>query len=199
MRLPVVFVGSASETGSIVPAIQRNMEKDAYVLDWKNAFTVSHYTIQDLQERVQQADFAIFDLTAVGQRAERDSVTPAANQNVLFEIGLFMGVLGRDRTFLLVNEDAPPSLPSDLEGVTYEKYRPDASNMRNALGPACATFSARVREPTGIHEFRAVCESSDDLLMTSTMFWETAVSGSQRDEAFASRNIEVRSRLLPVP
>jgi predicted nucleotide-binding protein len=43
-----------------------------------------------------------------------------ARQNVILEIGYFMGLLGKDRVRLLVKGDI--DIPSDLYGILYEKY-----------------------------------------------------------------------------
>ena len=47
-----------------------------------------------------------------------DKSADAPRDNVLFELGLFMGRLGRSRTFVAYNKDAGLKLPSDLAGVT---------------------------------------------------------------------------------
>jgi len=45
---------------------------------------------------------------------------PRARQNVIFEHGFFIGKLGRERTCALVKEEI--EIPSDLQGVIYEKF-----------------------------------------------------------------------------
>lgn len=44
-----------------------------------------------------------------------------ARQNVIFEMGFFIGVLGRERVFPLVKGDKI-EIPSDYSGVVYTKY-----------------------------------------------------------------------------
>jgi predicted nucleotide-binding protein len=46
---------------------------------------------------------------------------PRARQNVIFEHGLLMGLLGRDRTCALVAGGI--EIPSDLHGVLYEEFK----------------------------------------------------------------------------
>jgi predicted nucleotide-binding protein len=43
-----------------------------------------------------------------------------ARQNVILEIGYFLGLLGKERVRMLVKGDT--EIPSDLYGVLYEKY-----------------------------------------------------------------------------
>jgi len=43
-----------------------------------------------------------------------------ARQNVILEIGYFMGKLGRERLRLLVKENVV--IPTDLQGILYDNY-----------------------------------------------------------------------------
>jgi predicted nucleotide-binding protein len=49
-----------------------------------------------------------------------DKEKPRARQNVIFEHGLLIGLLGRERTCALVREEI--EIPSDLNGVIYKKF-----------------------------------------------------------------------------
>lgn len=62
----------------------------------------------------------------------------APRDNVMFELGLFMGTLGRERTFFVYSRDNPPKLPSDLAGITAISYaEPNRGTLEAALGPVC--------------------------------------------------------------
>ncbi len=50
------------------------------------------------------------------------SAKPRARQNVILELGFFLGKLGRDRVFSLYNGDGNFELPSDYNGVIYTPY-----------------------------------------------------------------------------
>src|SRR5206468_2279567 len=59
--------------------------------------------------------------------------------NVIFEFGLYVGRLGREKSIIIAPKGEGPRLPSDLLGVTVLKYdgsREDG-NLDAALGPAC--------------------------------------------------------------
>ena len=58
-----------------------------------------------------------------------------ARQNVIFELGYFCGKYGRQNTFALydTSKGKEIELPSDIQGVLYEKYDEPYGNWRIAL------------------------------------------------------------------
>ena len=77
-----------------------------------------------IEKFVEYADvgFAIVLLTAddVGRASTEEGEAPRARQNVIFELGYFIGRLGRERVCALYTPDTPGvELPSDFEGVVY--------------------------------------------------------------------------------
>ncbi len=68
------------------------------------------------------------DIVAKGD--ESGDVKRRARQNVVFEMGYFLGVLGRKSGRVLLLHRSPLDLPSDLSGITYI----DISNGIEAVG-----------------------------------------------------------------
>jgi len=62
----------------------------------------------------------------------------------IFELGLFMGRLGRHRTFIVYDRSAKPKLPSDLAGVGLAQY--DGSRSDRNLVAAVRTACSKIRE-----------------------------------------------------
>lgn len=80
-------------------------------------------TIIENFERHSRVGFAVALLTPddVGGLSKQD-LRPRARQNVIFELGYFIGRLGRDRVAVLYKEDAEEKdieIPSDYAGVHY--------------------------------------------------------------------------------
>ena len=75
--------------------------------------------------------YAIALLTAddIGSRQGEDRVRPRARQNVIFELGYFIGRLGRERVCALTKGE--PEIPSDYSGVVYISM--DASDWKMEL------------------------------------------------------------------
>ena len=77
-------------------------------------------TIIEKFEQYAQVGFAIVLLTPDDTGAARDQCGNSqlrARQNVIFELGFFIGKLGRDRTCALRKADV--EIPSDYDGVLY--------------------------------------------------------------------------------
>ncbi|MGB9028161.1 MAG: TIR domain-containing protein, partial [Rhodomicrobium sp.] len=63
---------------------------------------------------------------------------PSPRDNVIFELGLFMGRLGRSRAILMEPREEKVKLPSDLSGITTISYRFEKGGDAAALmAPAC--------------------------------------------------------------
>lgn len=77
-------------------------------------------------EKLQVASdvaFAVVLLTPDDEVRHAGAIERRARQNVVFELGYFIGLLGRERVCALYADGV--ALPSDFAGVTYVKY--DAS------------------------------------------------------------------------
>jgi predicted nucleotide-binding protein len=70
----------------------------------------------------KDADFAALVLTADDMTVSRGKAKPSPRDNVIFELGLFMGALGRERVFILKPKGIDVRIPSDLLGVVWLEY-----------------------------------------------------------------------------
>lgn len=135
---PRAFIGSSSEALPIARAIQELLDPVAECTIWnQGVFAPSNTTIDSLQDARLLYDFAIVVVTPDDITTKRGVAAPAPRDNLLFELGLFAGALGRARTFLVLPAEARPRLPSDLSGVTTTSFRSRSDgNLVAALGPA---------------------------------------------------------------
>ena len=77
-------------------------------------------TIIEKFEEYAQVGFAVVLLTpddVGGPDGQPANLRPRARQNVILELGFFLGKLGRDRTCALRKQDT--EIPSDYDGVIY--------------------------------------------------------------------------------
>lgn len=143
---PSVFVGSSAEGLKIAKALQVLLDDACEVTIWsQGVFGLSQGTLESLVHALDQYDFAILVLTADDLVTSRETSSSAPRDNVLFELGLFMGGLGRERTFIVYDRTASLRLPSDLAGVSAATFEPHASgNLQSALGAAATQVEDQI-------------------------------------------------------
>src|SRR5690349_18584537 len=118
MIKPSIFIGSSSEGLKGAQAIEFQLQQEAEVTIWNEGFFgMGDGTLETLVNSLERFDFAILVLTADDLVISREISFQSPRDNVMFELGLFMGRLGRSRTFIVCNSAEKLKLPSDLAGV----------------------------------------------------------------------------------
>jgi hypothetical protein len=127
MDKPRIFLGSSGKQAKLLQALTRGLEDVAHVEPWTTSFNPGTTTLERLLELTREVDFAAFvfahdDWTAKSPPASDPSGSGQASprDNVVFEAGLFGGVLGMRRAFILHASGA--KLPTDLLGLTSVRY-----------------------------------------------------------------------------
>lgn len=80
--------------------------------------------IEQIEHHALRADYAIALLTGDDEghlAGKPDEKLPRARQNVVLELGLFLGILGRRRIAVLYRSGV--ELPSDLHGLLYIPFK----------------------------------------------------------------------------
>jgi hypothetical protein len=143
------FLSSSSEQIQIAKALEANLENEGFeaTLWSRETHGGSQYNLEGLLDQAKKSDFAIFVFTPDDQVTIRSELFSVVRDNVLFELGLFMGTIGRDRCFMVQSTEQPMRLPPDLEGINSFKYDPKRSdgNLRRALGPITTSITERTR------------------------------------------------------
>jgi tetratricopeptide (TPR) repeat protein len=137
---PKLFIGSSVEGRSIAYAIQQNLAHEAEITVWnQGVFELSKFAIESLVKIVEASDFGIFVFSPDDIVKMRGAEHSVARDNVVFELGLFIGRIGRERTFLVIPDKQEIHLPTDLLGMTPGKYETERtdSNMEAATGSFC--------------------------------------------------------------
>jgi len=140
---PSVFIGSSSESLEIAYAVQENLEMYAQITVWtQGIFDLSKYTLDSLLDCLDCTDFGVFVFAPDDILRIRGLEKTAVRDNVIFELGLFTGRLGRERNFIVMPRGASEELhlPTDLLGLTPALFDADRQdeNWCAALGPACS-------------------------------------------------------------
>ena len=148
MNKPRIFLGSSGKQAKLLSALERGLADVAQVVPWTTSFNPGTTTLERLIELTREVDFAIFvfaqddwttkDSSDDGQASPRD--------NVVFEAGLFGGVLGMRRTFILHANGA--KLPTDLLGLTSVRY--DGSNDAAEIDVVCAKLRKAIENEISV-------------------------------------------------
>ena len=139
---PVVFVGSSKESLHIAQAIRVDLKSPEVVVRlWTDGVFVASqfgHPIIALEKQVREADFAILVLGPDDKVLSRNERSDAPRDNVILELGLFMGALSHKRTFMIIPRGCDIKIPTDLLGLTAMHYDPgDNEDIAISLGPAC--------------------------------------------------------------
>lgn len=152
MSKPRVFIGSSSEGRQVARAIGSWLDRDkcAETKVWdEEVFDYNRGYLEELMMELDKYDFAIMVMTPDDIVESRDQSKAAPRDNVVFECGLFMGRIGRERTFIVCDSRIEMKLPSDLAGVTLASYDGErvASESASAIRDVGTRISKAIRSP----------------------------------------------------
>lgn len=147
---PRVFIGSSVEALPISYACQTNLRFAAEVTVWdQGIFRLSQTALESLTAALGTFDFAVFIFSPDDLAVIRNEEHRVVRDNVVFELGMFIGKLGSTRCFILTPDgDDELHLPTDLLGIkpaTYDRERRD-NNWSAATAPACNDIRGELRQ-----------------------------------------------------
>jgi predicted nucleotide-binding protein len=148
--LPNIFIGSSGEALKVAKAIETQLKHSSIVVKlWKTPeiFRASETTIESLIKQVDASDFGILVLGPDDEVISRNKKHRGPRDNVLFELGLFMGALGRKRTIIVSPDWIKIKWPSDLFGVTPLLYgSPRKRDFMQSIFNACTQIRKIISE-----------------------------------------------------
>ena len=124
LKLPNLFIGSSSEALKVAIKVARNLKKHTNPVLWNdNVFILTKTSIENLFSQLENSDFGIFIFNpddVIRIKGKRYQIT---RDNVIFELGLFMGKLGRERCIMMLpQKQINLRIPTDLLGIVYSTY-----------------------------------------------------------------------------
>lgn len=130
-----LFIGSSSEELETAKTVQKLLENDFEVVIWnenlwdKSVFKLNNNFLHDLLKAPLKFDFGILIGSPDDKVEVRGKEYLQARDNILFELGLFIGRLGIQRCAFLVHEDVKEL--SDLSGIFISKF--NYKNLNNKV------------------------------------------------------------------
>ena len=175
MDKPRIFLGSSGKQAKLLQALTRGLEEVARVDPWTTSFNPGTTTLERLVELTHEVDFAAFvfaqdDWTTASPPAPASTGSGQASprDNVVFEAGLFGGVLGMRRTFILHANGS--KLPTDFLGLTCIRYGDRA-------------LAAEVRAVN--QKLREAIEREGRLARIEGLWWQFSLTERSREEPSA--------------
>jgi predicted nucleotide-binding protein len=116
-----IFIGSSTEGRGTAEQVAAGLSGQGFKpIRWWDTFAAGAYTLESLLDTCRKVDAAVFVLTADDRTWSRGTHSKAPRDNLVFELGLFMGMVGRQRT--VVVSEPKVRLPTDIDGWTHLKF-----------------------------------------------------------------------------
>lgn len=135
-----IFIASSAEALPVASAIQASLRNDPFLVTlWsEGVFEASDFSLEALERAADEADFAILVFNADDKLLSRGQELDAPRDNIIFELGLFIGAIGRKRTFIVLPKKSKLKIPTDLLGTTPIAYATDdTKNLPEQMESVC--------------------------------------------------------------
>ncbi|WP_122242751.1 TIR domain-containing protein [Pseudomonas syringae] len=196
---PNIFIASSSEALPVVEAVNIRLETIGRIKQWDNAFDLSSVTITKLIQTAQDSDFAVFVFHKDDQTIIRGEKYSSVRDNVLLELGIFIGTLGIEKCFILMPEarERDFRLPTDLAGVTTTYYGDMVDEVIDAVTTSCAKIKNSINKQLSVvtpttppADSQTVIENS--LNLAHSQLWAIRMDADRATTEAARLNEDVR-------
>lgn len=124
-----IFIGSSSEGSDIAEKLKEEIESE--MSDWIECdlwnggkiFDLNTSALDSLMKASRKYDYGVLVATKDDITNSRGKEAHVPRDNVMFEMGMFLGSLGLTRAFLLVEKQS--KLPTDYNGITVPYFEKD--------------------------------------------------------------------------
>jgi hypothetical protein len=140
---PKIFIGSSKAGYAIAEKVKTNLSNlgDCFLWQDPNVWEPNRSTFENLLKMVSYFDFGVFVATADDLTLTNHKIVIEPRDNVILEMALFLGAMGRDKSFLLVEEGI--KLPTDFSGIYMPRF--DTANDKS-IKDACDEYSNKIEE-----------------------------------------------------
>ncbi len=189
INIPQVFIASSTEGLDIAYSVQDLLDNNAECTVWdQGVFQPSSYTIPDLIKQLEKSDYGIFIFSPDDELIIRNKEEKAIRDNVILELGLFMGALGPKNCFIIMPKSTEAiHLPTDLTGMTLLKFNSNRSddNIKAALGPVISQIRNILKKygSSDTSSQKQMIKLSDDVVQQINFIGLSAFYSSRDDYA----------------
>ncbi len=153
---PCVYLASSTEGLRIARAVQQHLSGDAEIMLWsEGVFDISSNILDSILAALDQIDFSIIILSPDDTVISRGRSISSPRENIIFELGLFIGRIGRERVLVIQPSNQSARLPTDLSGIMVAAYDAElaANNPVAAVAPACSIIMKVIRNLGPIEKY----------------------------------------------
>src|SRR5687768_14290434 len=140
---PNIFIGSSLAGYESAKKVKECLSTvgDCYL--WKDDATweTNVSTFDNLLKMASYFDFGVFVATADDLTLTNDAIVIESRDNVILEMALFLGAMGREKSFLLVEYGI--KLPTDFNGIYMPRFD---RNDDNSITNACSSYMEKIEE-----------------------------------------------------
>lgn len=148
---PTIFVGSSKEGIKYAEAIENFYFNESFEIQpWYRLFNEPLVVNIEHLENFANFDFAILILTPDDITEYRGNHYTTTRDNLIFELGLLIGYIGRNRVFPIKPEEIDIKLPTDLLGTNplpfhFSKYFKNSVEFEKAVSFACRRIKDEIQ------------------------------------------------------
>jgi predicted nucleotide-binding protein len=172
-----IFIGSSTEALPVARMLKDELQRKAFsVTLWSDVpFRLSHAPIETLEGFVLEHPIGVFLFTPDDKTFTRGRQQHAVRDNVLFELGLWLGRWGRSNCFVVADRSSLMRIPSDLEGLTLAKIPGSKRNQRHP--------GLRMAISAAAKQITRECQTQPlvrDTLIGSSWVWRPFLTSTRR-------------------
>ncbi|MGB0871044.1 MAG: STING domain-containing protein [Flavobacteriales bacterium] len=145
MRKKRIFIGSSSEELTLAESAKKILEPEFEVIIWNDSvwdtavFKINNNFLHDLLKATLQYDFGILLGTTDDKVIVREQEMLQSRDNILFELGLFMGRLGLSKCAFVVEKEL--KILSDIKGISLARFsKKESGSFINAISTVADLF-----------------------------------------------------------
>lgn len=160
-----IFIGSSTESLRVAQAVQtelRNRDSKYFPILWnQSVIKSSQYIIPEITQQLHKSQYAIFIFNDDDWLRSRGKLSKITRDNVIFEFGLAVGILGLKNCFVLKTEGT--KIPSDFEGLAYSVFNQSnfSINPLAEIGQAITEFEHSIKTNDYEELFNSLISWSD--------------------------------------
>lgn len=140
---PKIFIGSSTGGYEVAEKVKSCLSSVGDCFLWKDegVWETNKSTFDNLLRMASYFDFGVFVATADDATLTSEKIVIEPRDNVILEMALFLGTLGKDKSFLLVEDGI--KLPSDFNGIYMPRFK---SKSLESIEAGCRSFEGKISE-----------------------------------------------------